>query len=102
MPHERELTADETALWARWGGFRRLFARAGQARLFTSNSAHCGRLSARSEDGGPIAEAGRGLRYSLRKRDRVREEVGGFAGDKSSGNSHPSEQRPLAGGPARE
>ena len=102
LPHERELTADETAVVGAVGRVSSAIRAGGTGEIVYQQLGALRSAAARSEDGEPIAEAGRGLRSSLRKRDRVREEVGGFAGDKSSGNSHPSEQRPLAGGPARE
>ena len=93
MPHDRELTADETEVVGAVGNFRRRSAR--------RNRRNCVRATGRAPVGSRArrrwrgnSEAGGGLRRPLRKRNRIRAAVGGSAGrdtrrgQRLAGNTH--------------
>ncbi len=79
MPHERELTADETEVVGAVGRVSSAIRAGGTGEIVYEQLGARRSALARSEDGEAIRKAGRGLRDSLRKRDCVREAVGGFA-----------------------
>ena len=77
MPHERELTADETEVVGAVGQVSSPIRAGGTGEIVYEQLGALRSAPARSEDGEPI-QKGRGLRRSLRKRNRVCAAVGGF------------------------
>lgn len=102
LPHERELTADETAVVGVVGRVSAPIRAGGIGEVVYEQMGARRSTPARSEDGTPmlkeeevfVTRYERGVAY-VRRWEEVLEEQG-------TGNSHPSEQRPLAGDPDRE